>query len=267
MNYYTIDYDVNRPMANQITVPMNSEYGIGVRVIRDNEPVNLEMGELSVNGISATSQVNGYNLYELSSGNGTGMNLIDVDVQSGIYGQVTNVAERINARPSVSTLAIAVVLSSFISEPTYFKSTDIRWTELLSRSASSSGEYPDNWNKFASQYGGVNQVITVYPTKGGIISYGYQEDYPNYAVVGEQYRNKWAVFNPATGEPQPSEKILLYPDGYVYNQLTVVPRTKAQIKYTFTVDTHGVKGKFPLQVNVADKGYFERRLENEQTII
>lgn len=80
MNYYTIDYDVNRPMANQMTVPMNSEYGIGVRVIKDNEPVNLEMGELSVNGMSATSQVNGYNLYELSSGNDTGMNTLDVAV-------------------------------------------------------------------------------------------------------------------------------------------------------------------------------------------
>lgn len=70
-----------------------------------------------------------------------------------------------------------------------------------------------------------------------------------------------------TGEFRPIDEILVYPDGGVYINASVAPRTKRQIKCTLTVDTHGVKAKFPLQVNVADKGYFERRLENEQTII
>lgn len=113
MNYYTIDYDVNRPMANQITVPMNSEYGIGVRIIKDNEPVNLEMGELSVNGMSATSQVNGYNLYELSSGNVETMKSLDVIAYKEAEGETfenTVIARQPSNREAVITISLDAVL-------------------------------------------------------------------------------------------------------------------------------------------------------------
>ena len=78
MKYFTIDHDMNRPMPNQINVPLNSEYGIGVRVFKNEQPIELGMDELSVNGMSAVTQVGGYNLYELSSGDVQTMNTIDV---------------------------------------------------------------------------------------------------------------------------------------------------------------------------------------------
>lgn len=147
MNYYTIDYDVNRPMENQITVPMNSEYGIGVRVIKDNEPVNLEMGELSVNGMSATSQVNGYNLYELSSGNDTGMNTLDVEARKEptVGKEINPVGEAVNTSNRAKTFSIIVPLSAFFDSDITIKPEDVKVLSFKTRTAADTAEYPDEW--------------------------------------------------------------------------------------------------------------------------
>lgn len=82
-----------------------------------------------------------------------------------------------------------------------------------------------------------------------------QENYPYYDDIGgEQYKNNWYV---GMSVP-PVDKILVYPDWYVHFTSSVGPRSKRQVKYTLAVDTHGVKAKFPIQVQQADLGYIEK---------
>lgn len=253
MNVQTIEFDASTPIQKQITVPTNSDFAVGIKVYRDGKEVDVKRHELSVNGQIASDQRNGYNIFELSSNGDVGMTSLDVDVQSGIYGQVSNEKEQINTRPNIQNMVVRVYLSSFISEPTYFKATDIRWTELLTKYASSGAEYPDNWSELSATTGAVNAIITVYPDAGATSYFGLQENYPHYDVIGEQFRNKWRGY-----EDIPLDKILLYPNSDVYVQTSIGGRGKRQVKYTLTVDTHGVKGKFPLQVSQIDTGYIEK---------
>lgn len=248
MKYFTLDYNMNAPTPKCIKVPVNSEYGVAVKVYKDGQKVNVKTDELSVNGQTASGQQNGFNIFELSSGSNAGMTNFDVDVQTGIYGQASNEVERINSSPRVQQIPIEVYLSSFISEPTYFKATDIRWTELLYKHASSSEEYPDDWSTYSTALASVNATIVV----GDYV--GYQEDYPNYDILGEQFRNKWAARG---GSGTPIDEVLLYPNQRVYFTVAVGGRSKLKFKYTLTVDTHGVKAKFPLQVVQTDTNYFE----------
>lgn len=102
MKVQTIEYDAAAPAQKQVTVPTNSDYAVGVKVFKDGEEVAVKRHELSVNGQIASDQVNGYNVFNLSSDGNVGMTSLDVDVQSGVNGTESGEAERINARPSPS---------------------------------------------------------------------------------------------------------------------------------------------------------------------
>ena len=66
MEYKTLRYDMNRPVAQRITEPLNSAYGVAVKVYRDGQPVSAD---LSVGGTACTEGPGGWKLAELSSGN------------------------------------------------------------------------------------------------------------------------------------------------------------------------------------------------------
>lgn len=79
MKVQTLDYNLNQPMAKQITVPLNSTFGVAVKVYKDGEEVDVKPGELSVGGQAASGQVNGFNTVELSSDNSIGMKQLEVE--------------------------------------------------------------------------------------------------------------------------------------------------------------------------------------------
>ena len=65
MKYATIEYDFNRPSNKVLKEPLDSDYGIAVRVWKDGELVE---GDLSVGGISATTTTDTWKLFDLSTG-------------------------------------------------------------------------------------------------------------------------------------------------------------------------------------------------------
>jgi len=73
MKYFTLDYNANVPTPKCIKVPVNSEYGVAVKVYKDGEKVDVKTDELSVGGQAASGQVNGFNTVELSSDGAVGM--------------------------------------------------------------------------------------------------------------------------------------------------------------------------------------------------
>lgn len=65
MEYKSIAFDMNKPIVQQIKVPLNSAYGVAVKVYKDGQLVSAD---LSVDGIAASDGPNGMKLVELSSG-------------------------------------------------------------------------------------------------------------------------------------------------------------------------------------------------------
>lgn len=65
MKYATIEYDFNRPSNKVLKEPLDSDYGIAVRVWKDGELVD---GDLSVGGNSATTTTDTWQLFDLSTG-------------------------------------------------------------------------------------------------------------------------------------------------------------------------------------------------------
>lgn len=80
MEYKTITFDANRPSPQQITEPLNSVYGVAVKVYKDGQPVSAD---LSVGGTACTEGPDGAKLAELSSGNFQTMKRFGVAVEGG----------------------------------------------------------------------------------------------------------------------------------------------------------------------------------------
>ena len=80
MKVTTLQYNANQPMPQQIAVPTNSEYAIGLKIIRDGEPVELSASELSVGGQTCTAMNADYSVFKLSSDGFEGMKKLDVVV-------------------------------------------------------------------------------------------------------------------------------------------------------------------------------------------
>lgn len=65
MKYSTINYNLNTPMPKVVKAPLNSDIGVAIKVWKDGQLLDTD---LSVDGLSATSTRNGWQLFELSSG-------------------------------------------------------------------------------------------------------------------------------------------------------------------------------------------------------
>lgn len=65
MKYSTLEYDMNRPSIKVINVPLDSDYGVAVKVFKDGQ---LIQPSLSVGGEQATGTRADWQLFELSSG-------------------------------------------------------------------------------------------------------------------------------------------------------------------------------------------------------
>lgn len=69
MKYSTINYDSNRPIPNVVKSPLNSDIGVAIKVWKDGQLLDAD---LSVDGLSATSTRNGWQLFDLSTGSDQG---------------------------------------------------------------------------------------------------------------------------------------------------------------------------------------------------
>jgi hypothetical protein len=69
MKYSTINYDSNRPTQNVVKAPLNSDIGVAIKVWKDGQLLDTN---LSVDGLSATSTRNGWQLFDLSTGSDQG---------------------------------------------------------------------------------------------------------------------------------------------------------------------------------------------------
>ena len=129
MKYKTLRYDMNRPVAQQITEPLNSAYGVAVKVYRDWQPVSAD---LSVGGVACTEGPGGWKLAELSSGNAETMKTLDVTAYK--EAEVETFENTVSARQPLANRVAAVT----ITLGAFFEGTEIAPSNIAEFEMSSS---------------------------------------------------------------------------------------------------------------------------------
>ena len=83
MNFYTLDYDCNTPTTQQINVPTNTDYKVGIKVKKDGQDINLQPNQLSVGNFEMDAEkTNGYVTYKASTGDKASFSQFDVRVDT-----------------------------------------------------------------------------------------------------------------------------------------------------------------------------------------
>ena len=83
MKYKALTFDANKPIPQQITEPLNSDYGVAVKVYKDGQLVDAD---LTVDGVACVEGFDGWKLCELSTNSeeGTKKIIVVVDNNDGL---------------------------------------------------------------------------------------------------------------------------------------------------------------------------------------
>jgi hypothetical protein len=258
MKYYKLEYDMNRPSVKGISVPTDSDYGVAVKVYRNNQ---LLTGDISVGGLSATEGSGNWKLVELESGSTATTGKLDVDFHkpSTLEGDFTGEVSAKNTRSQPQQKAFTLPLSDFLDKDLTITPRDINLELLQKRTAGIDEEYGD-FADTSTQYAKVNSLLTFTGT-----SYSTNLYCSLGTPAGTGYTPySWKYFK--TGEGNVTDydaKTIPYTTGKIQLDSSYLnANTKAEIKYRLTINTHdGVNGKFTLLVQQSDKGYIEVKKE------
>jgi len=83
MTYKTLEYDMNSPCLKQVVEPLDSAYGLAIRVVKDGQVVPLHsQGDIVVDGQDSVRLKNTWQLFELSSGSEPQTKTLSVEVHA-----------------------------------------------------------------------------------------------------------------------------------------------------------------------------------------
>lgn len=69
MNFYTLTYDANLPTTQQINVPTNTDYKLGVKVRSNGELLDLDPADVTLGALSADAELeDGYVTFTKAAG-------------------------------------------------------------------------------------------------------------------------------------------------------------------------------------------------------
>ena len=81
MKFYTLTYDCNRPTKQQINVPTNSDFKVGVKIYKNDEEQILEPTEVTLGNLSADPEkTNGYVTFTQATGDEAKMEVSKISV-------------------------------------------------------------------------------------------------------------------------------------------------------------------------------------------
>lgn len=84
MKLYTLEYDCNKPAVQQINVPTNTDYKVGVKIRRNGEIQSLGTDSITLGGLSADAdKTNGYVTFTKSTGDSTSYTSENLDIVKG----------------------------------------------------------------------------------------------------------------------------------------------------------------------------------------
>lgn len=232
MKYAMIEYDFNRPTNKVLKEPLDSDYGIAVRLWKDGELVE---GDLSVGGISATTTTDTWKLFDLSTGSTPCTKNYTVGIDKPDTFSVEVDAPQVqlkNSLPVAMNVNKEIPLSTWLPAGEYNKN----WFGLP-QVAVVSGSTSGDWEDFEDA-----NEIWIYPQALARTYY-----YAQYVKGG-----KWNWYNNGSDSP-----IFTFDNGAVI-RLNWHFKKAGQISATLNMDVNsndGAKGDFNLQVNETDLGY------------
>lgn len=258
MRIPTLEYSANTPIVKQITAPTNSMYAVGVKVTKDGQVVD---GNLSVDGISASTKIGDYSIIKLSSDGFEGMKILNiaVDKSATFQGEISAENELSNTVPTSRQLALEIPLSAYFDAPLTITPHDINVEMFQFRTTGLSDDY-GQFEDITTLQAEKDRVIS-FRNVGGDVSYnqlycyqntnGYSQNYPSYC---------WHYFKTGVGNVSEFGPRTLPLSATIYFGYKLVgKKTKAQIRGAVSIDTHdGLNVNFPLQVMQKDMGYFEK---------
>lgn len=81
MNFYTLTYDANLPTKQQLNIPTNTDYKIGVKVRSNGEQIDLDPEDVTLGTLSADAEkTNGYVTFTRSAGDEASMEMFNLSV-------------------------------------------------------------------------------------------------------------------------------------------------------------------------------------------
>lgn len=231
MKYKALTFDTNRPIPQQITEPLNSDYGVAVKVYKDEQLVDAD---LSVDGVACVEGFDGWKLCDLSTNSeeGTKKIIVAVDKQPTTYAELDTTKTMTGTNPiplpvntSFDVIVFAQELPELVGKTINFKdfSFDISATLTDARGTT----YPE--------FNNTNKRI-------------YTSDSNFYYITGDGFLLNGTYYQSITlGE-----------------QSKFVAQTKVQGSYTvvfdidFKVDSKdGLTASFPLYVQQKNMNYFK----------
>lgn len=86
MKFYTLEYNANLPTRQQVNIPTNTDYRIGVKVTKNGEVLDIDPSEITLGGKAAdATKTNGYVTFTLASGDSAKYesNVVALEMEDG----------------------------------------------------------------------------------------------------------------------------------------------------------------------------------------
>ena len=120
MNFTTIEFDCNTPTTQQINVPTNTDYKVGIKVKKDGEVVNISPENVTVGEYELDAdKTNGYVTYKASTGDDASFTQLDVKIDKTPT-VVKSIDRTIpNGAGTISIVINETVLSAYFGQKVY----------------------------------------------------------------------------------------------------------------------------------------------------
>ena len=69
MKLYTLEFNCNKPTTQQVNIPTNTDYKVGIKVTKNGEVLDIKPTEMTLGGTTAdVAKTNGYVTFTMASG-------------------------------------------------------------------------------------------------------------------------------------------------------------------------------------------------------
>lgn len=115
MKLYTLTYDCNTPTKQQVNIPTNTDYKLGIKVRRNGEIQNLSPESVTLGGLSADpDKTNGYVTFTLSAGDNASYTGEKLDIEKGYDAEFYDHNETVNTSGATATyLGLSADMSEY----------------------------------------------------------------------------------------------------------------------------------------------------------
>lgn len=141
MKIYTLTYDCNAPAKQQINVPTNTDYKVGIKVKRNGQIQNLSPESVTLGTLSADAdKTNGYVTFTMSATDNASYTSEKIDIEKGYDAEFYKPAfvEHNTTGAAETVTIVSADLSDFVGYT--LKPQDVYYSALYRRSALSVSE-------------------------------------------------------------------------------------------------------------------------------